>query len=328
MQTIRWGLIGCGDVARKRVAAAIQGESRSKLVAACRRDSEQLDTFCSAFHVGRSYVDAYDLIADAEVDAVYLATPVREHLPHTLAAARAGKHVLVEKPMALSVAECDKMIDACRSAGVKLGVAYYRRYYPLVERVRILMQQRAIGTPMCVAAVTTTPLAMAPGEEGYWRVVAAESGGGSLMDIGSHRIDLFRYLFGEITDVKAICGHTATDYEAEETALLLLRFANGMMGTLQCHFSTVAHSDSLAIVGTEGRLATERLNGEELVVERDDARQVERHPPAENLCTPLIADFVDAILTGSEPRTSGEDGRRTNEVMENAYRNAGWSFVA
>ena len=322
MPLIRWGLIGCGDVARKRVAAAIQNEPRSELMAACRRDPVELASFCDTFKIERSYRTAEDLMADPDIDAVYIATPVREHLPQTLAAAATGKHVLVEKPMALSVDECDQMIAACRAAGVKLGVAYYRRFYPLVQRVQELLQQQAIGTPLCVSAVTTTPLTASAGESDAWRVVASESGGGALMDIGSHRIDLFRHLFGEINQVKAICQRVAAEYETEDTALLLLQFESGLTGTLQCHFGSNSGADEFAIIGTRGRLATACLNGAEIAIQTDESQRVEQHPPPDNLCGPLIADFVTAIVKDGVARTSGPDGRETNLVMEKAYRDA------
>ena len=200
---LRWGILGCGDIVRKRVARAIQTHPACRLEAACRRDEARLQEFCKAFEVPRGYTDADELLRDAAIDAVYIATPVRLHLPQTLAAAAAGKHVLVEKPMARSVLECDAMIAACRQAGVKLGVAYYRRFYPIVARMRALVQDGAIGDVLSVSAVTSTPLALGAGEEGAWRVVLEESGGGALMDIGSHRIDLFLDLFGAIQDVHA-----------------------------------------------------------------------------------------------------------------------------
>ena len=102
---LRWGLLGCGDIARKRVARALAEEPRSRLLAACRRDEAKWRAFCQAFAIERAYPRDAGLLADLDLDAVYLATPVRLHLPQTLAAARAGKRVLVEKPMTLTVAE-------------------------------------------------------------------------------------------------------------------------------------------------------------------------------------------------------------------------------
>ena len=176
MRDIRWGLIGCGDVCRKRVARAIQNAPHSRLAAACRRDPVQLAAFCREFEVERGYANADELIASPDIDAVYIATPVRHHLPQTIAAARAGKHVLVEKPMALTVAECHAMVAACREGSVKLGVAYYRRFYPLVHRIQELVAAGEIGTPLAVSAVTATRLFVQPGEPLSWRVVPRRSG--------------------------------------------------------------------------------------------------------------------------------------------------------
>jgi predicted dehydrogenase len=235
---VRWGLLGCGDIVRKRVAQAILDDPRSRLLAACRRDPDQLRDVCRIFGIERAYLRDAELLADPEVDAVYIATPVRLHLPQTLAAAAAGKHVLVEKPMARNVAECDQMIDACRAAGVGLGVAYYRRFYPIVARMKELLTSGEIGRPLAISAVTSTTFAFGPSDAGYWRVVPAEGGGGALMDIGSHRLNLFLDLFGEVTDVQARIDTLLGPYEAEDAATLSLRFRNGAHGTLQCFFGT------------------------------------------------------------------------------------------
>lgn len=319
---IRWGVIGCGDVVRKRVAAAIQNESRSQLVAACRRDPERLESFCHAFGVAHRYTQADQLLANPDVDAVYIATPVRQHLPQTLAAARHGKHVLVEKPMALSVAECDQMIDACRRAGVKLGVAYYRRFYPVVHRIEQLLDDGIIGTPLAVSAVTSTPMDMLPGEEGYWRVLPADGGGGALMDVGSHRIDLFLHLFGEVSGVKGYAETVAAEYDAEDAAVAILKFRSGLVGTLQCHFGAPFDPDEFAILGTAGRLSARPLNGKTLMIETAGNERREVHPPPDNLCGPLVADFVSAILEDREPAVTGAAGRATNEILSRIYSDA------
>ena len=124
METIRWGILGCGDIANKRVAEAIQIDPNSELVAACRRDESRLSQFCDQFQVPKAFDNSSDLIACEEIDAVYVATPVHLHLPNVLASAAAKKHVLVEKPMGLNESECQQMIAACEQAGVTLSVAY------------------------------------------------------------------------------------------------------------------------------------------------------------------------------------------------------------
>src|SRR5262245_44906432 len=223
---IRWGIIGCGDIVRKRVGQAIQGDPESRLVAACRRDEAKLHEFCRTFGVERAYTLDIDLLNDPAIDVVYIATPVRLHAPQAIAAAQAGKHVLVEKPMARCAAECDSMIEACRRQRVKLGVAYYRRFYPVVARIKTLLAAGEIGRPVSISAITSSSFGMdlQAQRDGYWRVIRSEAGGGALMDIGSHRIDLFLDLCGGVADVKAYCESLGDAFDTEERATLLLRF--------------------------------------------------------------------------------------------------------
>lgn len=320
--TIRWGILGCGDIARKRVAAAIQDDPGSELVAACRRDEAKLRQFCDDFGVDRGYTRDADLIAAADVDAVYIATPVKDHHPQTLSVAAAGKHVLCEKPMAMNAQQCDEMIAACRDHGVRLGVAYYRRFYPIVHRMKQLIADGAVGSPISAAAICSTPLAIGPGEDGYWRVIPELGGGGALMDIGSHRINLLLDMFGEVASVKAFCNSVAADYQADDCATLIFQFCGGMHGSLQCLFGTPVDPDEFSVWGTRGRLVAAPLNGAELHIYTDSGCRTEEHPPAANLNAPLIADFVEGIENGRPPEVTGEEGRAATRVMDLAYANA------
>jgi hypothetical protein len=136
---VRWGLIGCGDIARKRVAPALSESPHSELVAISRANRDLLDEFANRFGVPNKFADWRELVARNDIDAVYIATPVNLHAAQTVAAAESGKHVLCEKPMAMNVAECDRMITAVNASGVKLGIAYYRQFYPVVKRMKELV---------------------------------------------------------------------------------------------------------------------------------------------------------------------------------------------
>ncbi len=318
--TVRWGILGCGDVARRRVAGAIADDPDSRLLAACRRNGTALKQFCSDFGVDRGYTDEADLVGDVDIDAVYIATPVDRHLGQTLACAAAGKHVLCEKPMAMSVEECDRMIAACEAAGVRLGLAYYRRFYPVVDRIRDLVAEGRIGTVFSITAVTGTPFTFAPEDDGYWRVVLEEGGGGALMDIGSHRLNLFLDLLGPIADVSGYCETLAGDFAADDAALLTVRFESGALGMLQCYFGVPVDPDEFVVIGTGGRLLATPLNSGNLAIETAEGVETESHPPSQNFNLPLISDFVDAIRTGRAPRVDGLEGRATNEVIERGYR--------
>ncbi len=320
--TIRWGLIGCGDIARRRVARAIIDNAGCELLAACRRDERKLREFCDEFAVERAYANDEQLINDPDIDAVYIATPVNLHLPQTIAAAAASKHVLVEKPMAMSVAECDEMIAACRRSGVKLGVAYYRRFYPVAARMKEVIAAGEIGQPMTFSVTTAAAFAINPGEDGYWRVIPEQGGGGALMDIGSHRINLLLDMFGEVADVKAFCSTITASYDSEDCASLVIRFRSGVHGTLQCLFGARVDPDEFTVIGTQGRMSSSPLNGGDLSIRTTKDHRVESHPPHDNFNFPLIADFVDAIREDRDPTVSGEEGRAANVVMQLAYKDA------
>ncbi len=314
--TIRWGLIGVGDIAHKRVAAAIQADPNSQLLAVCRRSEDLLNQFADQFSVPHRFTELHDLLALAELDAVYIATPVDCHLPMTLAAAKAGNHVLVEKPMALNPEQCSQMIAACDEANVKLGVAYYRRFYPVILRIQELLASGQLGRILSIGCVTGNPNRFVADD---WRVVRARGGGGPLMDIGSHRLDVFIQLFGEVRAVQATMMDSPV-FEAEQVATVMVEFSSGIHGVLQCYFGTANTPDRLEIIGTDGRVTVEDLNEGDLTLNTAAGKTIESHPPADNLHGPLIEDFSSALIEKRDPTITGQIGKLTNDIMEIAYQ--------
>src|SRR6266545_6047888 len=168
MNQIRWGLIGCGDIAQKRIAPAFRDSASCELVAVSRAQSELAASFAKQFGARRWYLDWRKLLLDEEIDAVYIATPVHLHAEQAIAAAEAGKHVLCEKPMAMNVRECDRMIAACRAHNVRLGIAYYRRFYPAVRRIAQLLASDAIGAPVFAQMIASEPFDPKPRQPRHW----------------------------------------------------------------------------------------------------------------------------------------------------------------
>ena len=181
---MRWGLIGAGDIVRKRVGEALRGGRGCEIAAVSRARADLVGAFAREVGARRSYADWRDLIRDAGVESVYVATPVHLHAGQTIAAAEAGNHVLCEKPMAIDVAECDRMIAACRAHGVRLGIAYYRRFYPAVRRVKDLIDSGAIGEPVIAQMIASEPFEPRPGAPRHWLVQQSQSGGGLMADFG------------------------------------------------------------------------------------------------------------------------------------------------
>jgi 1,5-anhydro-D-fructose reductase (1,5-anhydro-D-mannitol-forming) len=320
MNVVRWGLVGAGDIAEKRVAPALVAAKGSELVAVSRRQAELAEASARRFGARRWHADWHDLIRDDEIDAVYVAAPVKLHAPITIAACEAGKHVLCEKPMALSVEECDRMIRCAEASGVMLGIAYYRHLYPIVQRVKQLLAEGAIGAPVLAQLDAFERFDPPPGHPRAWLLDPAVSGGGPMFDFGCHRIEVLLSLFGDAADVRALRGNVLFDRPVEDTAVATMRFPRGPLATVTVSHAAAEPRDTLDLFGSEGSIHIAKLNGSELRLVRRGEQTVEQHPAGENAHLPLIQQFVEAVLSGGRPVVDGAAGRAVNRVLEAVYR--------
>ena len=221
-----WG----GDVTEVKSGPAFQKVENSELVAVMRRTGELAEDYARRHQVPKWYDDADALINDPDVDAVYIATPPGAHKEYTIKAAKAGKPIYVEKPMARNVEECQEMIAACEEAGVPLYVAYYRRAQPRFLKIKELLENNAIGD---VRFVSTTQYQKASEdvmnpESLPWRVQPHLAGGGLFFDLASHTLDLLDFLFGPIQSVEGFASNQAGYYDAEDivTGTIYLNLAS------------------------------------------------------------------------------------------------------
>lgn len=316
---LRWGLIGAGDIARKRIAPALRDLPNCNFVSVCRSNFSLAEEFANEFGAKKWFADWRDLLADEEIEAVYIATPVYLHLEQTIAAAEAGKHVLCEKPMALNVAECDKMIAACRANNVKLGIAYYRRFYPVIERIKRIIESGEIGKVSIVQINSFEYFEPTVENERHWLIEKAKSGGGPLMDFGCHRLEVLTHLFGEIKELKGLVSNNIFQREVEDTATVLLRFENGVNAVMTITHSALEAQDTLDIYGTKGSIHVSVLNQGEMKLRIGNVETIENHPPHPNFHLPLIDDFTKAVLGGINPAITGETGRKINRIIEEIY---------
>ncbi len=319
--TLGWGIIGCGDVAEHKGGPALYGVAASELVAVMRRDGAKAADFARRHGARRWYDRADELLGDAEVNAVYVATPVSTHRAYTVAAAEAGKHVLCEKPMAMSVAECREMIAACRANEVMLTIAYYRRSYPVVQRMKAALAEGLIGRPM-LARINLTSYAQPadPAAPEAWRTDPDVAGGGVLFDVGSHRLDVLNYLLGPAVEVAAMCENTLGRYQVEDAAVLCLKLAHGAHGVANFAWNVGSDSDEFEIYGTEGKMLARSLEGGHLEIYRGRTL-VETFDQPRHKVTHwgLVENMVAAASRGEPLLCSGEDGLATSQVMEAAY---------
>jgi predicted dehydrogenase len=323
MGGVRWGLVGAGDIAEKRVAPALASAARSEFVAVSRRRPELAEEFARRFGARRWHADWRHLVRDDEIDAVYIATPVALHAPIAIAAAAAGKHVLCEKPMALDVDECDRMIACAESTGVKLAVAYYRHFYPIVQRVKQLLAQGMIGSPVMAQLNAFERFDPPRGHPRGWLLDPVTSGGGPMFDFGCHRIEVLLDLFGDVAEVAALRGNVLFDRPVEDAAVATLRFAPGPLAVVSVAHAADEPQDTLDIVGSEGSLHVPKLNGATLRLVRGGRETVEQHPVPANVHLPLIQQFVDSVLDGTAPIVDGAAGRAVNRVLAAVYRQRG-----
>jgi predicted dehydrogenase len=317
---VRWGLIGYGDIAEKRVARALRECAGSSLVAVAGRRPELAAAFAARHGATRSYGDWRELLRDGEVDAVYVATPVHLHAEQAVAAAQAGKHVLCEKPMALDAGACQRMVDAARSKHVRLGVAYYRHLYPVVRRLRELLASGEIGRAVLAHAQAFELFDPAPEGPRSWLLRKADSGGGPLMDFGCHRIEVLLDLLGPVERVRGFPANVRfPEREVEDTCVAHLSFPSGAAALVSVSHAAQGTRDSLEIFGTEGSAHVDVLNQGGLRIVTPAHTREERHPPHPNLHQPLIEDFVDAVVQGRDPAVTGDIGLEVNRVIAAAY---------
>jgi predicted dehydrogenase len=323
MSVFNWGLIGAGDIARKRVAPAMRDSPACQLLAISRARPELAESFAETFGARRWYPRWRELVTDKDVDGVYVATPVYLHASQTIAAAEAGKHVLCEKPMAMDVRECDRMIAACRTNHVTLGVAYYRHFYPVIARVKSIITSGEIGEVVFVQINAFESFNPQPGEPRYWLMERTQAGGGPMFDFGCHRLEVLVHVFGPIRRASGLVANVVFDREVEDTAAALLQFERGPCATVTVTHAASEPQDTLDVFGTAGSIRIANLNRGEVHVKTGGSERLESHPPAANLHQPLIEDFVDAVLTGREPKVNGDAGRTIAELEEKIYRPLG-----
>ncbi len=321
MKTLKWGLIGCGDISQSRVAPALRDLSNCDLVAVNRKNFALAEEFAVQFGARKWYKEWRELLADEEIQAVYIATPVNLHAEQTIAAAEAGKHIMCEKPMAMNARECDAMIAAAKANNVKLGVAYYRHFYPVIHRIKDLIVSGEIGKVVIVQINSASQYNPLPGEPRHWLLEKDQAGGGPMMDFGCHRIEVMLNLIGPIAKVNSITNTLVFEREVEDTATALFEFENGAHCFLSAVHSAFEPKDTVDIYGSKGTLYVDNLNKGTLRIVAQKGEHAETLPPHPNLHQPHIDDFTQAVLENREPGVDGEAGKAVTIVLDKIYRN-------
>jgi predicted dehydrogenase len=319
MKQVNWGIIGCGDVTEVKSGPAFNKIENSKLVAVMRRNAALAEDYAKRHQVPKWYNDAEQLVADPEVNAIYIATPPAFHKEYTLLAAKYKKPVYVEKPMALNYQECLEMIEACKEAKIPLYVAYYRRALPKFRKIKELLIGGAIGTPRFVKTVQYKK-SLDTNQDLPWRVDPSIAGGGLFFDLACHTLDILAYLLGTITEVHGFASNKEQLYEAEDIVSGTYMFDSGVHGIGMWCFSSFKEEDLNEIVGTKGKLLFSTFGNDLELITEDKNETFDFERPQhiqENLITTIMEELTGM---GTCPST-GITGSKTNWVMDEMVKN-------
>ena len=321
LDTVRWGIIGCGDVAEHKSGPPLYQTPGSRLIAVMRRNRDKAADFARRHGAKRWYTEVEALLADPEINAVYIATPHHLHPPHAAQAAQAGKIVLCEKPMGISSADAQRIVEACNAHKVPLTVAYYRRFWPVTQEMKTLLEEGAIGR---VVQAQVQLSDFFPGDPNRsWLTSLKESGGGVLADAGSHWVDLIRYLLGEIEQVMAYNSSARGRLEVEDISGVLMRTVGGALVSFVSTWQANVAINDFDIVGTHGRILANPLSAGRLQLFRPGAEpevfELARSGPAHR---ELIETLVSNLLGGGSSPVPGEEAVAVWRIMEAAYRSS------
>ena len=326
--TLNWAIIGCSDIVERRAAHAILTQPSSKILAFHSRNLPRAHSFAAKYGAPQATDNLDTLLDNPSIHALYIATEVDRHADLTIQAARAGKHVLVEKPMALTPAECQSMIDAATQNNVNLAVAYYARFFEKSAAMHKTIQDGHLGQIVRATITQLTHTNPDPTHPKYWRVTG-RGGGNILADVGSHRLDLLVYWLGRPKRVAGLADTLTMPYQAPDTETTLVQFENGAHATVLASAnlprgirptagpSSGEGQTSIELFGTRAALLTDPWSDAPIQVHGPDAQAfqpIHCTRPA-NAHFPLIDDFARSILEQRPPRFPAIEALYTTAII-------------
>lgn len=350
-QPLKVGLIGTGSISRLHLQAYNQFPDRVKLNAVCDISEEAVNQFAEQAGLATVYTDAAEMLKKADIDAVDICAIHDQHAPLAIAAAAAGKHVLLEKPMATTMQDCYKIVEATDKAGITFMVAQQLRFLPSYARVQQLIQEGELGRIWSVRSDNWTPgfrsRTSSPRAD-WWGLDGKRAGGGALPMFATHHIDLFRYFIG---DIKKVWGKVWTDHPlftngADDRAVATLEFENGAVGHLSTSYSSLGpHSHQFIVFGDEGTIYTAATPGSNPIAQHQSPAMVssiKRDKDAEpgqfagfvpvveatgepDYSLPYVNQilyFAGCCQKGKEPLTSGKDNLGTMKAIFGIYESS------
>lgn len=336
---IKWGVIGCGGIADRRTIPGMMLAQNAELVAVMDVNKELATRIAEKYGAKCAFDKMEDLLAIDEIQAVYIASPVFCHKAQCMAAAKAKKHILIEKPVGLTAEEAEELSAFCDQEGVKLGVGFMMRFHSYHQKMRELIAEGKLGEIVSARAQLTC---WYPEMENCWRQNKKLSGGGAMMDMGIHCIDLIRYITGlEISDVTGFAGNQIFHYDVEDAGAAVFRLSNGALCYVDANFNIpdAAAKCKLEFYGTKGSIFAQgtisQAEGGDVEIlcvpdagsydaaqTRDEVKPVKIEVEFGNMYTKEIEAFGEAVAgTGKIPVTA-PDAIRSQKAIEAVYESS------
>jgi len=334
---VKWGVIGSGGIARRRtIPEGILKADNAELSVVFDINSQVNAEV--AKESGAKEAGSIDALLDADIDAVYIATPAGLHSGQVQTCAKAVKHILCEKPLGMTVAEAKAMIETCRQKAVKLGCALMMRFVAQHAEALKLIREGRLGKPIYARAQLSC---WYPPIEGAWRQDPATGGGGALIDMGGHCVDLLEMFFGKVVRVSCFINNTVHDYKSEDSTVATLFFENGALASVDTFFCIPDNSskNALELYGSKGSILARGTIGQgpagEMVAfleqegqdyeaqqARTEAQGMIIAPEPVNTYQAEIEEFSQAIIEDREPLIGAELGLRNQKILAACYESA------
>ncbi|WP_136480718.1 Gfo/Idh/MocA family protein [Cognatitamlana onchidii] len=314
-EIVKWGIIGCGDVAEVKSGPAFQNSQSSELVAVMRRNASLAEDFAKRHNVPHWYSSANDLLNHDGINAVYIATPPSTHLEYAIKALKAGKNVYIEKPMVLNITEAKELEKALSNSNQRLVVAHYRRFLPMYLKVKELIESDAIGNTKFVDLRFLQPYNF--NDKATWRLDEEVSGGGYFHDIAPHQIDLMYYFFGEYKRAVGLSINQSKINKVDDTVNGIIDFSNGTQfrGMWSFAIPEYLEEDRCTIYGEHGTIEISFYN-DRLILNSSKINRTFNFKNPENIQQPMIQQTVNYFLGKRSNPCPFEDGQLVTKLME------------
>ena len=338
MKKVRWGILGAGGIADRRTMPGMLLSESTEIYAVMEINMEMAEGLRAKYGATKAYDNEDDLLADPNVDAVYIASPVFFHERQARKAAEAGKHILIEKPISLNAEKSEEICRYAESKGVKIAVGFMMRYATYHQEMKRLIAEGKIGQIVSCRAQFTC---WYPEIEGAWRQTKAYAGGGSMTDLGIHCLDLLEYITGSrIEKVGALADNMVFHYEVEDGCTAIFRLDNGAFGTVDAYFNIPddAARCRIEIYGTKGSIRAEgslgQLDGGDVLVtlsdpgdydpmqNRQEVNNYQLEGAGINMYEREVSSFNESILSGKPIEAPASDAVHIQRVIESIYASA------